>query len=199
LANTLICREQNRRLLQWHVNWKGVTYSHLDLQIKEKGDVIMSKLLKRLSVIRFATWAALCLIVLCLSGCADLPRDARQSTERIRAAKVLVVGLPSSQQELAVVAERERVLVERVAKRLGAHVQWKVGNAHTLLQDLEQVRLPLVAATLPSDSPFATSVGLSQPHWRKGPQDKDYCLAVAPGENRLLLLVDQVIAEEQKS
>jgi hypothetical protein len=159
----------------------------------------MSKHLSTSSLLMPSRSLTLYFVAICLSGCASLPRDAQKSTDTIRQSKVLVVGLSSSVKELAAVSTREKSLVQKVAQRLGARVQWKQDNAHTLLQELEEVKLPMVAATLPSDSPFAASVGLSQPYWKKGPNDKDYCLAVAPGENRLLLLVDQVIAEEQQS
>jgi hypothetical protein len=138
-------------------------------------------------------------IAVCLCGCANLPRDARQSTDKTRQSRVLVVGVSEADEEMATVSAREKSLVQKVARRLGARVQWRRGNAHTLLQDLEEAKLPIVAATLPSDSPFAASVGISQPYVKNGPGHKDYCLAVAPGENRLLLLVDQIISEEQQS
>jgi hypothetical protein len=58
--------------------------------------------------------------------------------------------------------------------------------------------LPLVAAALPSDTPYSAEVGMSRPYRRKGPHSKDYCLAVAPGENALLLTVDRVAEEQAK-
>lgn len=151
-------------------------------------------------------WSALSLGVACLwlAGCSSLeslPRDQHGATERIRAERVLVVGTSSgtSSNAAASVTERaERRLVQRVAARLGARVQWRRGNAHTLLEALQELKLPLVAASLPCDSPFAEAVGFSKPYLEDGPQHKDYCLAVAPGENRLLLLIDQTIAEEKK-
>jgi hypothetical protein len=44
--------------------------------------------------------------------------------------------------------------VEKIARRLGAPIEWRTGNAHQLLQDLEELKLPLVAAALPCASPF---------------------------------------------
>jgi hypothetical protein len=133
-------------------------------------------------------------LVVVLSGCADLPRDQHGATARIQESKVLVAGISRESDKPSSLEEREKRLVEEVARRLGARVEWRSGNAHALLQDLEKLKLPLVAATLPSDSPFADRIGLSQPYLKDGPGHKDYCLAVAPGENHLLLLVDQVIA-----
>jgi hypothetical protein len=138
-------------------------------------------------------------VLLLCSGCAaDLPRDQHGTTDRVRRSGVLHVGVPGPGETVRGVEDREKRLVERVAQRLGVRVEWRRGNVHTLLEDLEEVRLPLVAAALPSDSPFAARIGLSRPYLKNGPRRKDYCLAVAPGENRLLLLVDQVIADAQR-
>ena len=138
------------------------------------------------------------LLTLLTGGCADLPRDQYGWTERIRESGVLTVGVSQDSAAPAALEERERRLVEKVARRLNARVEWRRGNAHALMQDLEERNLPLVAAAVPSDSPFARRIVLSQPYLKYGPRHKDYCLAVAPGENRLLLLVDQVIAQERR-
>jgi hypothetical protein len=132
------------------------------------------------------------------SGCADLPRDQHGATSRIQESRVLTVGIPAEQEDSQVV-RREREILQKVAQRLGARIEYKKGNAHQLLQDLENLKYPIVAAALPSDSPFSQSVGMSQPYWKNGPERKDYCIAVAPGENRLLFIVDQIILEENKS
>ncbi len=134
-------------------------------------------------------------------GCADLPRDQQGWTAKVEKSGVLLVGGPARDGLTAPtpLEEREMRLVEAVARRLGARVAWRRGNVHELLEALEKRKLPLVAAALPSNSPFASSVGFSRPYVRHyGPESKDYCLAVAPGENRLLLLVDQVIANAAK-
>lgn len=150
----------------------------------------------------FLTLCILALIVLTLGviagGCADLPRDQDGWTERIRKSGVLPVGVPGRGGEHALMEEREKRLVEEAARRLHARVQWQPGNVHALLEDLKERKIPLVAAILPTDSPFAAEVGLSQPYLKKGPGKKDYCLAVAPGENRLLLLIDTIIADERR-
>ncbi len=136
------------------------------------------------------------------SGCADLPRDQQGWTAKVEKSGVLLVGGPARDGQAAPtpLEERETRLVEAVARRLGVRVEWRRGNVHELLEALEKRRLPLVAAALPSDSPFAATVGFSRPYVRHyGPESKDYCLAVAPGENRLLLLVDEVVADVQKA
>lgn len=131
-------------------------------------------------------------------ACADLPQDQHGSTARIRESGELVVGISHEGSDSVEVEAREKMLVEKVAARLGARVEWRHGNAHRLLEDLEQIRLPLVSATIPCNSPFAGRVGMSMPYIENGLHGKDYCLAVAPGENRLLLLVDEAVAEARR-
>jgi hypothetical protein len=133
-------------------------------------------------------------VLLAVSGCGGLPRDARGWSDRVLRDGVLPVGVSQEKADgLGTVAERERATVEAVAHRLNARVEWRPGNAHQLLRDLEEGRIPLVAAQVSKDSPFAAVVGLSRPYLKKGPEGRDYCLAVAPGENRLLLTVDQTV------
>ena len=130
-------------------------------------------------------------------ACADLPRDQHGATARIREGSEFVVGISAERFDSAAMEAREKMLVEKVAARLNARIVWRRGNAHQLLQELAELKLPLVAANIPCDSPFANRVGMSQPYFKDRINETDYCLAVAPGENRLLLLVDQTIAEEQ--
>lgn len=130
-------------------------------------------------------------------ACADLPRDQHGATARIRESGEIVVGISAERFDSVEMEAREKMLVEIVAARLNARIVWRRGNAHHLLEDLTELKLLLVAANIPCDSPFADRIGMSQPYLKDRTNDTDYCLAVAPGENRLLLLVDQTIAEEQ--
>lgn len=147
---------------------------------------------------RQGMWLLSTSLTLSAGGCAGLPRDQHGATERIRQSKVLTVGASHQSARLTPLEKHEKQLVEKIARRLGARVEWRAGNAHGLLQALEGLKLPLVAATLSCDSPFRARLGMSQPYLKDGPQHRDYCLAVAPGENSLLLVVDQVIAEERQ-
>lgn len=107
-----------------------------------------------------------------------------------------MVGVPTPAATVdPAVQARERALVGEVARRLGARVEWHPGDAHALLERLSEWELPMVAAAVTPETPFRAHVGLSKPFWKDGPGHRDYVLAVAPGENALLLLVDQVIAE----
>lgn len=141
-------------------------------------------------------YAKICLacLALLLGGCASFPRDQNGTTARIRESGVLSAGASATDAPPTALETREKQLVDRVAERSNARVEWRRGNTHELLADLEEHKLAVVAATIPCDSPFAERVAMSQPYLVDGPRHKDYCLAVAPGENELLLQVDQIIA-----
>ena len=137
----------------------------------------------------------LALLALLLGGCAGFPRDQNGTTAGIRETGILSVGASFSNTLPTALEEREKHLVDRVAARLGARAAWRRGDTHELLEALEEHKLALVAAMVPCDSPFGERVAMSQPYRVDGPRHQEYCLAVAPGENELLLLVDQIIAD----
>jgi ABC-type amino acid transport substrate-binding protein len=142
---------------------------------------------------RLAAWLAAALLTV---ACGPLPRDQRGASAEARANGRLVVGVPAERAPAdSLVAARERALVEEVARRLGVRIAWRTGDTHELLGRLQEWELPIVAAAVTSDTPFGAHVALSKPFWKDGPGHRDYVLAVAPGENALLLLVDQVVAE----
>ena len=133
--------------------------------------------------------ALLLLPCLALAGCANLPRDCDGATARIRQSKLLEAGSTQSQNFAA--HEREKKIIEKVAKELGATVLWREGNALDLMREVEERELPVAAATVRDDSPFASRVGLSKPFFEEG--ETKFCIAVAPGENELLLRIDRAI------
>ena len=141
-------------------------------------------------------WAAIWCAA--MAACGPMPRDQHGSTEEARANRRLVVGVSAATATLdPAVQARERALVEEVARRLGAQVEWRQGDAHELLSRLEEWELPIVAAAVTPETPFKAHVGLSKPYWKDGPGGRDFVLAVAPGENALLLLLDRVITDDE--
>ena len=155
----------------------------------------------------FRALALACAASTCsLAGCSvlsDLPRDARLSTSTLRSGQPLCVGVPGHVEKQsgsgdARIAAREKEVVTLLARRLGTRVEWKRGSLHELAQELERGEVLMVAAQLPCDTPFADKVALSQPFLKHGPREEDFCLAVAPGENKLLLELDRLIAQEQR-
>jgi hypothetical protein len=142
--------------------------------------------------------AMISLSVFALSGCASLPRDQQGWTSQIQKDRVLVVGYSKPSKEDAPIHEQEKRVLQKLAQRLGARLQMREGNAHSLLGEAENRRLAIVMAQIPADSPFAEKLGFSQTFYTRQSDKTEYSIAVAPGENRLLLLLDQTIADEGK-
>lgn len=140
------------------------------------------------------------IFVFAVAGCAGWPRDQSGTVQRVSKTRVLAVGVSDESGDAPhrALQAREKVLVQRLAKKLGARVEWRRGNVHTLLEELEENKIALVAATLPADSPFAERVAMTKPYQENGPDKKSYALAVAPGENALLLLADKIIAQTKQ-
>ncbi len=143
--------------------------------------------------------SALTLSALTLSGCASLPRDQQGWTAQIQKDRVLVVGYSKPAKDDAPIFDREKIVLQKLAQRLGAKLELKEGNAHSLLDDVKNRRLAMVVAQIPADSPFKEKLGFSQTFYTRQSDKTEYSIAVAPGENRLLLLLDQTIAEDQEA
>ncbi len=129
------------------------------------------------------------------SAC-DLSRDPAGTLERVRATRLLRVGASPAPPGLlrtdgGEASGTEAELVRRLADQLGAEVEWRWGPCEDHLQALAKHRLDLVAAGLTEESPWHDTVGLSQP-WRDA-EGQARVLAVPPGENGWLRLVDEVI------
>lgn len=159
---------------------------------------------------RVRVFAALvCASAFAGGGCqtlSTLPRDPDKWSERVRTSGVLPVGIAQTGNaqaedgpEFARIGRRERRIAEAVARHLGARVEWREGSALPLLARLQERQLPLVLGLVPEKTPYKKEVALSRPYISSGPGNAAYCVAVAPGENSLLLLVDRVIGEERAS
>ena len=136
--------------------------------------------------------------VFALSGCDSLPRDQQGWTSQIQKDRVLVVGFAKPSKEDEPIFAQEKQVLQKLAQRLGARLEMREGNAHSLLDEVEHRRLAIVAAQIPADSPFSQKLGFSQAFYTRQSDKTEYSIAVAPGENRLLLLLDQTIAEQQQ-
>lgn len=158
-----------------------------------------------LEIMKPLRFIALCGCCALLGGCAQisqtlqsLPRDQKGWTSQIQRTRVLDIGVAAPEKDDKPIAQAEKKLVAQIAARLGATVKWREGNAHSLLDDAEARRLPIVVAQLPRDSPFAQKLGFSQSFYTRESDNTEYSIAVAPGENRLLLIIDQIIAENKR-
>ena len=141
----------------------------------------------------------LVLLLLLIGGCTSLPRDTNNWSERVRSSHILEVGVvrvPGTEHKLTV-SSQEVKLIQALADKLGAKVRWREGNLFELMHLLEEREIPVVAAQIRIDSPYASIVGLSRPY---GTVDNvQRCIAIAPGQNRLLLTLDKILANSEKS
>lgn len=104
-----------------------------------------------------------------LLGC-DLPRDARGSLRRIEG-DVLRVGV-AGDGPWARVRDLDEgppdgvevALVQLLAERLRARVEWEQGEQEDLLEALGRGGLDLVVCGLTDDTPWAKEVALTQPY-----------------------------------
>jgi polar amino acid transport system substrate-binding protein len=135
-----------------------------------------------------------------LAGCADIPKDPADTLANARGG-VLRVGVaaappwvvrPDGTGGGAVEPSgREADLVRSFARSIDARVEWVWGGAEESLHGLERRELAVVAAGLTRDSPWNGRVALTRPHARTG--EGEHVLAVAPGENALLVAVERHI------
>jgi hypothetical protein len=124
-----------------------------------------------------------------LAGC-DLPRDPEKTLETVQGQDLRVGVLKFGEN-----ADKDRPIVERLARSLGAKLVYVEGDAHALFEDLKRGHLHLVIGGVPESTPFAKELGLSKP---VGPlhgarEDEDRVIAVRSGENAFLLQVNEAI------
>jgi hypothetical protein len=135
------------------------------------------------------------LVALTAVGCDEgIPADSEGTLARARARGTLRVGVTGTNVEIGAAEKR---LVEEVASSFGLGVEWSTGSASSLLADLEEYRLDVVAAELDAKDPWSRRVGFSRP-WRVEPDGTKRVLAVAPGENALLTSVDRICLAEKR-
>lgn len=128
-----------------------------------------------------------------------LSRDSDTWTQKIQTSHVLLVGVEHvsrSSQDTAGISPRERAIVAALAKRLGAKVQYREGNLLELMHATEEREVPVLAAEVRTDSPYVKGVSLSTPYGEVDGVKR--CIVVAPGQNKLLAAVNDVIASSGK-
>lgn len=140
-----------------------------------------------------------CLLLLLCAGCSSRPRGTDSWTEKIKASHVLTVGverIPRNDHDNTAISPRERAVVQALANRLGAKVQYREGNVLKLLHSLEEREYPVLCSQIRADSPYVGGVALSRPYGEVDGAKR--CIAVAPGQDHLLQLVDEIIVTDGK-
>lgn len=142
--------------------------------------------------------SATLLLTFAVAGC-DLPRDTAGSLESVRG-HVLRVGVtdhpPWDSVSTTTVSGIEPAIVEEIARSLDATPSWRRGSESELLAALEQRELDLVAGGLTVDSPWSARVAFTRPY-RTDQRGAGHVLALAPGENALLVHVERFLHDHQ--
>ena len=141
-------------------------------------------------------------LFLCLVAGCHFPDDPDGTLDRVQNG-TLRVGLSAREPWTGVVdgkpAGPEARLVEDLAAELNAKVEWVVGAESDLLTALEQRDLDLVVGGFTNDTPWKERVGLTEPYLKledESEHTEKHVIAVAPGENRWLMRVEQFLADK---
>jgi len=140
------------------------------------------------------------------AGCG-MPKDPEGATPRIAATHVLRAGASSNPPWVVVekgqVSGIEPDIVRAFAGTLGARVHWVVNGETPLLEALEKRQLDLVVGGVTTKSPWSKRMGASLSYAQAGPTPggqpglfkgkQRHVLLAAPGENQLLLRLDQFL------
>lgn len=146
------------------------------------------------------------LVALSLNACG-IPKDQEGASARIAATHVLRVGASANPPWVIVQGNQvtgiEPSLICAFATTMGAKVAWVVNGETPLLEALERRQLDIVVGGVTSRSPWIRRVGTSLSYARaKRPpggrpgldQGRErHIILSAPGENRLLLRLDQFL------
>jgi polar amino acid transport system substrate-binding protein len=113
------------------------------------------------------TVAAVAAMLLTTAGC-QWPRDPEGTLEQVRG-QVIRVGVTESSPWTVVndddsVQGVEAALVEQLAERLGADVEWHPGSEADILAALEVRALDLAIGGFTSKSPYASQVSMTRPY-----------------------------------
>lgn len=138
------------------------------------------------------------LVLLMLTAC-DLPRDSDGSLARARGG-VLRVGVtdhpPWDSVTATAVGGLEPAIIASFASEIGATPTWRRGTESELLGALERRELDIVAVGLTESSPWAGRVALTRPY-RSDQHGDGHVLALAPGENALLVQVERFLVAHE--
>ena len=126
-----------------------------------------------------------------MSAACGIPRDPDNSFERITKSAVLRAGITARPPWTTGEGGPEAETVEAFARALGVRVEWRRGSESELFEALEQRELDIVVGGFTDDNPWGPKLGLTRPYAEA--DGKRHVVAVAPGENRLLLEFDRML------
>ena len=127
-------------------------------------------------------------VVSLLTAC-KVPEDPYGTTGQVTKGTLKVGALMEPLDEV------ETRAVARIADTLQAQTDIVTGDPHSLFAQLDKGELHIVAGRIPSNTPFAPHVGLTDPvaQVTVGDETKDRVLAIRKGENQFLVTVNRAI------
>lgn len=148
----------------------------------------------------------LLLLLLCtLTACADYPRDAEDSLQRVRAS-TLRVGVSHDPPYVVLSPGRQPTgsevdLVRALARAQDARIEWIPGGHDALMDGLLAYRLQLVAGGHSEQSPWKPQVAWSRAYLLAGRDGGSTRrrLALPPGENAWQLVVDRYVHRNERA
>lgn len=124
------------------------------------------------------------------AGCG-IPHDPKDSLDRIRQTGVLRAGITTHLPWTTDSGGPEADAVAAFAQALGARVEWRRGSESELFEALEKFELDIAVGGFTADNPSAPKLGMTRPYAKA--DDKKHVVALAPGENRLILEFERVL------
>jgi len=127
-----------------------------------------------------------------LPACGAYPRDIDGTSERVRAAGIVRVGLiagPATARDRALIG----AYLGRVGRAAGAAPRIVTGGAEPLLAGLEADRLDLVLGEIAADSPWVSDVAVIEPLAERVIERRRIGLSpiARNGENRWIMLLER--------
>lgn len=126
-----------------------------------------------------------------LTASCGMPRDPEDSLERILRTGVVRAGIAARPPWTEEGGGPEADVVNAFAQSLGARVEWRRGSDAELFEALETFELDLAVGGFTGDNPWGPKLGLTRPYVKAG--GRNHVIAVAPGENRLLVTFERVL------
>jgi polar amino acid transport system substrate-binding protein len=135
------------------------------------------------------------LILACLTGCSDLPKDPVASLTQIKERGVIRAGVTNNPPWVVLTggappAGIEPQLLQDIADSLGVGIQWAEDSEQDLVDRLEHFQLDIALTGMISTTPWSKKIGVTRPYYKDKANKKNHVMAIAPGENAWLSYVE---------
>jgi polar amino acid transport system substrate-binding protein len=147
---------------------------------------------------------ALVPLLICLTACDVVPRDAAGAYERAINGE-LRVGVVADPPFTVVddgIRGLEPDLLTGWSGRINGRIVWRSGALDELVEALHRREIDVLAAGLDARTPYKAKIAMTQPYLetleRLGQRHK-HVLAVTQGESKLLFELDRYLAAQDKA